>query len=273
MVGLYILLALIILTIVILYSIKVYTTVPTPPSLPAAKEAPPTKVTQIVTPYSTAPINSVDDYEYNLVFKNEADREITREMQNKLMSQYPMDWSTQPPSSAHFQHGMKEMFQNQEQGAESPYTAIVDSSMTPPDTLALEQAERQILQTYQPKHAGDLTTYNVEDAMELIKKIYDKKNEIPTVVKKNDNVYEIIGTRKKDEKIVYDDGTEGPALTESAPVAIPQAAADANINNALDPFFEASSDSTTKKGKWNYREWTPGLERMFAPTESKVNWY
>lgn len=266
-------LGIILLTIVILYFVTRVKTPPAPVATLVNQDVSGTVVTQLVTPYATAPINSVDDYEYNLVFKNEADRELSREMQNKLMSQYPLDWSSQPPSSAQFQKGMKENFQNQELGTESPYTAIVDASMTPPDTLALEQAERQILQTYQPKHAGDLTTYNVEDAMELIKKIYDKKNEIPTVVKKNDNVYEIVGTRKKNETIVYDDGTEAPAATESAPIVVPQAAADVNTNNALDPFFEASTETTTKKGKWNYREWTPGLERMFAPTEERTNWY
>jgi hypothetical protein len=217
----------------------------------------------------------MDDYEYNLVFANEADREMTTEQQNKLRSQYPLDWAAQPPSSSQFQKGMKEMFENKEEqpveptGANNPYTAIVDSSMTPPDTLAMERAEREIIQTYQPKHAGDLTTYNVDDAMELIQKIYDKKNEIPQVVKKNDNVYEIVGTRKKNEKIVYDDGTEADAAAPPPSVAVPQAPAD--LNTALDPFFDA--DSGTKKGKWNYRQWTPGLERMFAPTESKVDWY
>ena len=271
-VPLLILLALILIVIVVIYSFK----------KPAVKEDVPVNpvvtdkevvVTQTVTPYTQAPIRSMDDYEYNLVFANEADHELTIEQQNKLRSQYPLDWSAQPPSSSHFQKGMKEMFENHEEKvvepANNPYTAIVESSMTPPDTLATELAEREIIQTYQPKHAGDLTTYNVDDAMELIKRIYDKKNEIPQVIKKDDNVYEIIGTRKKDEKIVYDDGTDADASAPPPTIHVPHAPAD--LNTALDPFFDA--DSGTTKGKWNYRQWTPGLERMFAPTESKVEWY
>lgn len=239
------------------------------------------EVNQAVAPYTTSQIMNVDDYEYSMVFENESDRELSTALRNKLMSQYPMDWSTQPPSSSHFQQGQREMFEDkavEPDGATNPYTAISDESMKPPDTLAMEQEERKIIQTYQPKHVGDLTTYNVEDAMELIRKIYDKKGEIPQVIKKNDNVYEIIGTRKKDAKVVYEE-TDGdaPATADPSPVAgenvtvVPQAAVDKN--SAIDPFYEPDPNSNTRTGRWSYRQWTPGLERMFAPTESRADWH
>jgi hypothetical protein len=243
------------------------------------------EVNQAVAPYTTSQIMNVDDYEYSMVFENESDRELSTGLRNKLMSQYPMDWSTQPPSSSQFQQGQREMFENapadkvvEPDGATNPYTAISDESMKPPDTLAMEQEERKIIQTYQPKHVGDLTTYNVEDAMELIRKIYDKKGEIPQVIKKNDNVYEIIGTRKKDAKIVYEE-TDGdaPATADPSSVAgenvtiVPQAAVDKN--SAIDPFYEPNPNSNTRTGRWSYRQWTPGLERMFAPTESRADWH
>jgi len=227
-------------------------------------------------PYATTPIKSVDDYEYNLVFQNESDQELSTTLRNKLMSQYPMDWTTLPPSAVQFQNGQREGFESgvlkegfQAQTAD-PYSAIVDNSLTPPDTLAVERAERQILQTYQPKHVGDLTTYDVDDAMTLIKKIYEKKGEVPTVVQKEHNVYEIIGTRKKDEKIVYDE-TDNDAFTTADPPVIerPQAAADKSAG--ADPFFRDQPD--THKERWNYRQWTPGLQRMFAPTEPREEWY
>lgn len=47
-----------------------------------------------------------------MVFQNEGDRELSTALRNKLMSQYPMDWSTQPPSSAQFQAGLRESFEN-----------------------------------------------------------------------------------------------------------------------------------------------------------------
>jgi hypothetical protein len=243
------------------------------------------EVNQAVAPYTTSQIMNVDDYEYSMVFENESDRELSTGLRNKLMSQYPMDWSTQPPSSSQFQQGQREMFENapadkvvEPDGATNPYTAISDESMKPPDTLAMEQEERKIIQTYQPKHVGDLTTYNVEDAMELIRKIYDKKGEIPQVIKKNDNVYEIIGTRKKDAKVVYEemDG-DAPATADPSPVAgenvtvVPQAAVDKN--SAVDPFYEPNHGGGSRTGRWSYRQWTPGLERMFAPTESRADWH
>lgn len=271
----------------------------------------PLVVDQVVNPYTTQAIRSADDYEINMVFQNESDRELSTGLRNKLMSQYPMDWASQPPSSAIFQKGQREMFQNQQQtqnpqwylgqqvtdssgnpvnledkpvdavtgpldASGNPYNFIEDNAIMPPDTLAVEQHEKKILQTYQPKHAGDLTTYNVDDAMELIRKIYDQKGEVPQVVRKKNNVYEVVGTRKKNEQIVYEEtDQEAPASMEPMPTVgenvtvVPQAAKDADA--ALDPFY--NTDSSTHQGRWNYRSWTPGLERMFPPTEPRQNWY
>jgi hypothetical protein len=191
-----------------------------------------------------------------------------------------MDWSSQPPSSSFFQKGMKEMFENApkvfEPTTNDPYKNITDETLTPPDLTAVEAEERKILQTYQPKKAGDLATYNVEDAIELIRKIYDAKGEIPQIVKKENNVYEVVGTRRKDEKIVYEE-TDSSAEVSEDPSAtlgentihVPQAAMD--VNTSLDPFYEPSGSS--HNSKWTYRQWTPGLERMFAPTEPREKWY
>lgn len=246
-----------------------------------AAAAPPKEITieQVDKPYATTNILNVDDYEYNMVFENESDREVSAELMNKLQSQYPMDWSVQPPSSSFFQQGIKEMFENNkvvEPTGSNPYMDITDESLQPPDTSATEAEERKILQTYEPKKAGDLATYDVDDAMELIRKIYAAKGEIPQVVKKKDNVYEVVGTRRKDEKIVYEETDDSAVATEDPSaeagentITVPQKAID--VNTSLDPFYEPGSSSHI--GKWNYRQWTPGLERMFAPTEPREKWY
>jgi hypothetical protein len=246
-------------------------------ALPPAKEV--TTIQQTDKPYTTSNILNVDDYEYNLVFQNETEKEVDIALINKLQSQYPMDWSTQPPSSSHFQQGIKEMFENSkvfEPTTNDPYKNITDESLTPPDTTATEAEERKVLQTYSPKKAGDLATYNVEDAIELIRKIYDAKGEIPQIVKKENNVYEVVGTRRKDEKIVYEETDSSAEVSEDPSAAsgentiqVPQAAMD--VNTSLDPFYEPSGSSHS--GRWNYRQWTPGLERMFAPTEPREKWY
>ena len=234
-------------------------------------------------PYVKQAILDVDDYEYNLIFQNEGDREMTKALQNKLQSQYPMDWSTQPPSSAHFQAGKKKLMESFANApvtgkgmnkGEDPYKEISGEGMTPPDTTIQEMEERKVLQTYKPKKTGDLTTYSLEDADELIKKIYDTKGLIPDVRHKDGNVYEIVGTRRKDEKIVYED-EEAPAqqapvqAAGEATITVPPVAADVAVG--LDPFFTPSA--STKLDRWDYTKFTPGLERMFAPTYPTVEWY
>ena len=287
------------------------------------------KVVVLNQPYTTQAIRGADDYELSSVFQNESEKELSTGLRNKLMSQYPMDWSSQPPSSAVFQKGQRQMFQDQKgqrqifqdqkgqremfqnqqtqnpqwylgqqvtdssgnpvnlegkpveavtgplDASGNPYEFIEDNAVMPPDTLAVEQHEKKILQTYQPKHAGDLTTYNVDDAMELIRKIYDQKGEVPQVVRKKNNVYEVVGTRKKNEQVVYEEtDQEAPASTDPVVAigenmtVVPQTAKDTNA--ALDPFYSMDS---TNRGRWNYRSWTPGLERMFPPTEPRENWY
>lgn len=242
------------------------------PPLPPSQETT-IPVVQVTHPYDVHPIRNLDDYEYSAVFENEVPRELSKDLRNKMMSQYPMDWSTNPPSSVNFQKGyskQKEMFQDLDASG-NPYIAMEDESMQPPDTAAMESQERKLLQTYKPSSAGALTTYHIDDAEALIRKIYDAKGEIPQIIKKDSNLYEIVGVQKKDEKIVYEetDETATASAVEETVIQPPQAAAD--VNAALDPFYETRPE--TKQGKWNYRSWTPGLERMFPPTEPRKNWY
>jgi predicted DNA-binding protein YlxM (UPF0122 family) len=230
-------------------------------------------------PYLNKPINSVDDYEMNLVFENENHRGITKDLRNKLMSQYPMDWSTQPASSAYFSKGQKESFENKMpldlSMNEIVYKNVSGTNLQPPDTDAVEKQERKILQTYQPKNADDLNTYNIEDARELIKKIYDARGLVPEVEHaKDSNVYTVVATRKKGEKIQYEDDLGDATAEESTDnmenvTVVPQAATD--ILKESDPFYD--THKKTRMDKWDYTKYTPELERMFAPTYPRNQWY
>jgi hypothetical protein len=120
----------------------------------------------------------VDDYEYTAIFAGEGDKALTKEKRDVLMSAYPMDWSTQPPSSELFQQGLaafKEQFENPAPQAKgntaNPFREVDGSNMTPPDSSAEEAKEREILATYVPKKPGELTTYDAADAQELITRI------------------------------------------------------------------------------------------------------
>lgn len=225
-------------------------------------------------PYATQPINSIDDYEYNLVFQNENDREITKELRNKLMSQYPMDWSTQPPSSSHFQQELKEPFQTRKMDISGVY----DENVFPLDADYVEKKERKNLQQYQPKGTKDLTTtYDIDDAYTLIKNMYDAKGLDPQIEHKEDtNIYEIIGVRKKGEKVLYEDelgdataSNEAVRENQESVTVVPQAATDILYDS--DPFYNTQQSSRT--GKNDYTKWTKGLERSFAPTYPLSQWY
>jgi hypothetical protein len=233
---------------------------------------------QTEAPFVKQRILDVDDYEYNLVFQQEGDREVSKALYNKLQSQYPLDWSTQPPSSAHFQAGVQRLRESFEgspvsQPGPNPYREMGADALTPPDTTAAQMEERKILQLYKPAKTDSLESYQLDDAMALIQRIYDAKGLIPEVKKKDGDVYEIMGTRRKDEKIVYED--ENPPA-QRAPVeeagegriTVPVTAVDTAAG--LDPFF--TPGASTHLDRWDYTKFTPGLERMFAPTYPTAEW-
>jgi hypothetical protein len=234
-------------------------------------------LTPTSTPYDTARIDDLYDYEMNYIYQNETDKPLQKEMRDKLMSQYPMSWTGQPPSSSQFQAGLRESFENAKPNVPDdakPYENVSGSNMEPPDMSAVEREERKILQTYKPSFPLKGTTYDPRDAGKLIKELYDAKGLIPQVKhKEGSNVYEIIGTRRKDEKVQYEDEmapvSKNPVTAAGeGTIEVPYAVNDL-MTSTKDSFYDASSG---KKNMWDYTSWTPGLERMFAPTDPKVEW-
>ena len=232
-------------------------------------------------PVAKGSIQKLDDYEYNLVYQNESDRELSQALKNKLMSQRPMEWAGLPPSSAQFQAGLRESFTNATPTVPEnaqPFTNMSGENMIPPDTESTEMEERKVLQSYKPPSTKELSTYNAdEDPDALIKRLYDVKGLIPSVAHKDGtNVYEVIGVRRKDEKVVYED-EEAPASVIPNPnagearIMVPPTAYDTAA--AKDPYYDTSAGGgRTRIGKWDYQAWTPGLERMFAPTNETQAW-
>ena len=250
---------------------------PEKPMYPGAGEV---LMTTFSPPYDQQPIQDVDDYEHSLIYTNESDRVLSKALRDKLMSQYPMNWTTYPPSSSQFQAGYKESFQNATQNVPDdakPYQNISGSTMAPPDLGTIEKEERKILQTYKPEFPPTATTYDDRDANKLIQKIYDAKGLIPVVNhKEGTNVYEIVGTRRKNEKVVYDD-EEAPVTRRANPDAgegaVPVVSAVNQLTTSSRDSFYAPENNKGSGNPWQYTAWTPGLERVFAPTEPKQNWY
>jgi len=235
-------------------------------------------------PVAQGHIKKLDDFEYNMIYQNESDRALSTALRNKLMSQRPMDWAGLPPSSEQFQAGLRESFENASPTVPDnakPYENINGGNMIPPDTEATEMEERKILQAYKPPSAQELGSYSADEDMDpekLIDKIYAVKGLVPTVAHKDGtNVYEVVGVRRKDEKVVYED-EEAPASlgpvrgAGEATIQVPATAYDTAA--VVDPFYDTSAPGgKTRMGKWDYQSWTPGLERMFAPTNDTQNWH
>ena len=235
-------------------------------------------------PVAQGQIKKLDDFEYNMIYQNESDRALSTALRNKLMSQRPMDWAGLPPSSEQFQAGLRESFENASPTVPDnakPYQTVNGDNMVPPDTEATEMEERKILQAYKPPSAQELGSYSADEDMDpedLIKKLYAVKGLVPTVAHKDGtNVYEVVGVRRKDEKVVYED-EEAPASlgpvrgAGEATIQVPATAYDTAA--VVDPFYDTSAPGgKTRMGKWDYQSWTPGLERMFAPTNDTQNWH
>jgi hypothetical protein len=232
---------------------------------PAARSTP-----APLAPYDTAPINKFDDYEYNMIGMNEGERDVSPATRKMLLSSYPMDWSTQPPSSTHFEKGLaafKEAFQNP-----SPipniYGNVDGSKMTPPDLDSQEAKEREMLNTYVPKKPSELTTYDAADAKELVDKIYAAKGKVVSMKEVQPNVFSIM------------------SVNDINPVEPAQVTQGANENagentiqvpdvtysyKSMDPFF--TPGERLRNDRIDYTQWTPGLERQFAPNQTMEHWY
>ena len=231
-------------------------------------------------PYTTEPINSLDQYELEAVFINEGDRELKQQQINQMTRRYPLDWTNYPPNSSKFQSEQAKYIEGfssdaSAQNLNEPYEAIGAGNLTPPDTIAMEKEEKRILSTYTPRKAGDITTYDADDAQALLEKIYKPKGLIPEVVRKEGNVFEVVRTRSMKDTIQYEDElpdapassrpvmSAGEGVINVPPVATETAA-------GLDPFYEPRT--STRSSRSDYTKWTPGLERMYAPTYPINDW-
>lgn len=233
-------------------------------------------------PYLMNPIDSLDDYEASVVFQNQGSKEASKKQISDAMTRYPMDWTVQGPNSQYFQENQEEYNKEMQEKTNKPpvtsfYKEVDGSDMKLPDYDKQEEEERKILQTYKPKCTKDLLEYNVDDVKSLVDKVFDKKGLIPVLEKskQGSNVWEIIEVKEKDPKIVWEDEIENQTQRETMEkrgedvIEVPYTASD--LAAGLDPFFQPRN--SVRDGKYDYTQWTPGLERMFAPTYPIKSWY
>jgi len=152
------------------------------------------------------------------------------------------------------------------------FASVSGANMAPPDLDSVEAEERMILQTFEPVKSTGLSTYDPDDVQLLLDKVYTAKGKRASYVKRDDGVYEVFETEDLDPEITYEGEEEQPKRESgdgTDTVAVPQGVA--KYAAAIDPFFEPRQ--TTRPNRADYTAWTPGLERMFAPTEPKTQWY
>jgi hypothetical protein len=233
-------------------------------------------------PYLMNPIDDLDDYELSLVFQNQGSKVASKKQISDAMTRYPMDWSVQGPNSQYFQDNEEQYQKKKEEDVNNPpvtgfYKEIDGSNMKLPDTAAMEEEEKKILQTYKPECSKGLLEYSVDDVKALVNKVYSKKGLIPVIEqsKQGQNIWEITELKEKDPHIVWEDELEKQTDRQKMEkrgeevIEVPYTASD--VAAGLDPFFEPRS--SVRDGKFDYTQWTPGLERMFAPTYPIKEWY
>lgn len=232
-------------------------------------------------PYTTDPINSIDQYELEAIFTNEGDRQLKKQQINQLTRRYPLDWTNYPPNSSKFQSEQAKYIEgfSSDSSAEqlnSPYKDIGDGNLTPPDNAAVERNEKEILATYKPRKAGSMTTYDTYDAQKILEQIYMPKGIKPTVQRKEGNVFEVVSTRSLKNEVQYEDDLPDAEVTNGgggigpgeARIEVPPTALEVAAGN--DPFFEPTT--STRSSRSDYMRWAPGMERMFAPTYPTTDW-
>lgn len=232
-------------------------------------------------PYTTDPIASLDQYELEAVFTNEGDRQLKKQQVNQLTRRYPLDWTNYPPSSSKFQSEQAkyiEGFSSDSSAKElnNPYKDIGDGNLTPPDNAAIEREEKEILATYRPRKAGSITTYDTYDAQKILEQIYKPKGIQPIVERKEGNVFEVVSTRSLKKEVQYEDDLPDATVSHGgggigpgeARIEVPPSALE--VAAGRDPFYEPTT--STRSSRSDYMRWSPGMERMFAPTYPTTDW-
>jgi hypothetical protein len=216
---------------------------------------------------------TVDEYEVSAVFQNEGSRGASQQQINDAMTRYPIDWSVQGPNSQHFQENMVQ-YTKDTNYANQP-APFIDQGTEAPVPESMEEAERQILQTYKPLSSKGLLNYSVDDVKQLLDKVYDKKGLIPVVQKskQGENVWEVVEVKEKNPKIVWEDEEEERTrntmrVRGEETIEVPYPASD--MAAGLNPFWNPRK--RVGNNRHENPQWTPGVDRMFTPTYPVPEW-
>jgi hypothetical protein len=238
--------------------------------------------------YAKTKIDKLDDYEYTRVEQSERmeRNELNKAVKNELLEGRKLDWANLPFNSEAraaaedtFVAGrMEDMYRDPKTGVF--FKNMDGGSLLPPDEDAAKMREQKILASYRPteltKHTIDSKT---ERVARLVNDLYKSDpNWEPVVSKTDENKWEVTELRPKPRKETYEDAqVMSLATAEQKGLAIPPPSIDISDRLKDDPYFDKAGVGDRANNKfWDYKDfnkWTPGLERMFAPTLDNREWY
>jgi hypothetical protein len=232
---------------------------------------------------ATTPINKLDDYEYTRIFQNEAPKrgQLGKTAVNSLMAKNQFDWAKLPFNSAVRAQEEGEFIAGRRDNAMvDPKTGVYFKNVTgagllPPDEDAIQTRERAALAAYKPSEPHSLTEHNLDDVAALVKKMYaDDPNWEPVVEQVSETEFRVNELRPKPRKEKWA-GNQDMTVERAKTNGLISAEVEVEGGNK-DPYFDKTGVVDYGNDRfWEYKDfkkWTPGLERMFAPTLDTTNW-
>ncbi len=250
-------------------------------------------------PYVTTEMDMGDfegDLDRTYSGKFEGGIQATKDVHNLAMRQYPFDWVNAPPSSKIFQEQNalfleKENLLRNAEPLPVSYQSSMDINnarlMPPSQGKQTEGFDSQpnlnprnhsgsdgfvnlgpadeIIKSYKPMCSTDKNKLSEDDAENFILSYYDKLGLVPEFNKRDDGVYEVVGTYEKNPKIVYEDEVQQNNDSIWKPMAgNDEITVNANFGKELAavPSSAVLADKTTGKMRDDDSQ---GLQRMFGP--------
>jgi len=238
--------------------------------------------------YTKKPLDKLDDYEYTRVFESESGirNSLTKNTKSELMNKHKLDWANLPFNSEDRSEPENEFVSGRtEKGFRDPETGVFfqnveGKNIVPPDMDASKEREQKILSAYKPT---DASKHTIDGDMQKVARIVhaaykDDRNWEPVITRISDFQWEVTELRPKERKEKYEDeNTKNLALAEQKGDALPPPTISIDDRNRDDPYFDKSGVGDRDNNKyWKYEDftkWSPGLERMFAPTLSNKEWH
>lgn len=231
------------------------------------------------------PIRKLDDYEYTRVFESESQTRTSGPPAESLTARI-LDWANLPYNSEAREQAEGEFVAGLvESGFREPksgvfFNALDGVNVQPPDEEAERQREQKILAAYRPTEVGKHIIDNDTEAVaKLVNEMYaSDPNWEPVVTKIDETNYAVTELRPKPRKETYaDERTISLATAEQSGLVIPPPSLDITDRLRNDPYFTKDGVADRSNDRfWKYddfRKWTPGLERMFAPTSDTREWH